>query len=245
MTQPTQQVTGLARRFAVEIDMATPAPAVWSPLIGIEELKPSWDQRREGDESYDDAGAARETITGSSWKLEIKLIHRAGPDGVTFDSVQEHLRSKGQAEDTLSGEIHVRWFDRSGVGEAWDGRGLVTWQTEGGNGGARDMITMVISGQGKRIPITNPNASALPVVFALAPTGGGTAGGTLVEIRGRKLTGATAVTFGGTAATSFRVVSDTLIVATAPAKAAGNADVVVTTPGGTSTNTAVDNYLYA
>lgn len=245
MTQPTQEVTGLARRFAVEIDMATPAPAVWTPLPGIEELKPTWEQRRDKDESYDDAGAERETVTGSSWKLELKLIHRAGPDGVTFNAVQEYLRGKAQAEDTLSGEVHARWFDRSGVGEAWDGRALVTWQPEGGNGGARDIVTMVLSGQGKRIPITNPNSSPLPVVFGLAPTGGPTAGGTLVEIRGRKFTGATAVTFGGTAATSFRVVSDILIVATAPAKAAGANDVLVTTPGGVSANTAADNYLYA
>ncbi|MET0492919.1 MAG: IPT/TIG domain-containing protein [Actinoplanes sp.] len=245
MTQPSQQVTGLARRFAVEIDMVSPAPAIWSPLPGVEELKPTWEQRREKDEDYDDAGAERETVTGSNWKLEIKLIHRAGPDGVTFNPVQEFVRGRAQAEDSLTGEIHVRWFDRSGVGEAWDGRALATWQTEGGNGGARDMVTVVLSGQGKRIPIVNPNGSPLPVVAGLAPTGGPTAGGTLVEVRGRKLTGATAVTFGGVAATSFRVVSDSLIVATAPATTAGAKDVIVTTPGGVSANTAVDNFLYA
>lgn len=245
MTQPTQEVTGLARRFAVDIDMASPAAAVWSALPGIEELKTTWDQRREGDESYDDQGGARETVTGSSWKLEIKLIHRAGSDGVTFNAVQEYLRGKAQAEDTLTAEIHVRWYDRSGVGEAWDGRALVTWAPDGGNGGARDVVTMVISGQGKRIPITNPNSSALPVVSKVTPTGGGVAGGNIVTITGRKFTGVTGVTFGGTAATQVTLQSDNQLVCLAPAKAASTADVIVTTAAGASANTAADNYVYA
>ena len=243
MTSPVQTVTALARRFAIDVDMNPTGVADWQPLIGIEDLKPNRAQRREKDEGYEDAGAEREAITGSSWLLDIKLIHRAGLDGVTMNAVQEHLRTKSEANDALAGEAHVRWYDRSGVGEAWDGRCLVEWTPDGGNG--RDMISVKLSGQGARVAITNPNSSPLPVISALSPTGGTTAGGTLVTIKGRKFTGATAVTFGGTAATSFTVLDDTRIVAVAPAKAAGTADVVVTTPGGVSANTTADNYLYA
>ncbi|MFY1658578.1 phage tail tube protein [Micromonospora sp. WMMD1274] len=245
MTQPVDYVTALARRFAVEVDLNPSGVANWQPLIGVEDFKPGRTQRKQADEAYDDAGAERQAITGSSWTIDMKLIHRTGLDGVTFNAVQEHLRVKSEASDALTGEAHVRWFDRSGVGEAWEGRCLVDWVPDGGNGGARDTISVKLNGQGARVAITNPNASPLPVVAGLAPTGGGVAGGTLVEIRGRRFTGATAVTFGGTAATSFRVVSDTLIVAVAPAKAASTVDVLVTTPGGTSANTAADNYVYA
>lgn len=244
MTSPTTTVTALARRFAVEVDVNPSGVASWQPLIAVEEFKPVRAARKVADESYDDAGATREAITGSSWSADIKLIHRAGIDGVTFDATQEHLRVKSEATDAITGEAHVRWFDRSGTGEAWEGRCLVDWTPDGGNGAARDVVTVKLTGQGARVAITNPNASPLPVIAALAPTTGVAAGGTLVEIRGRKLTGATAVTFGGTAATSFRVVSDTLIVATAPAKVASTIDVVVTTPGGSSANTAADNYIY-
>ncbi|WP_431892655.1 phage tail tube protein [Micromonospora haikouensis] len=243
MTQPSTSVTALARRFAVEVDVNPSGTADWQPLLGIEELKPTFTPRREDDEAYEDDGANRQAITGSAWGLELKLIHRAGADGVTMNAVQEHLRVKSEAADALTGEAHVRWFDRSGTGEAWDGRCLVDWVPDGGKG--RDTVSVKLNGQGARVAITNPNASPLPVVAALAPTGGGTAGGTLVEIRGRRFTGATAVTFGGTAATSFRVVSDTLIIAISPAKTAGSVDVLVTTPGGTSANTAADNFLYA
>lgn len=64
---------------------------------------------------------------------------------------------------------------------------------------------------------------------------GPTAGGRVVQIIGAGFTGATGVTFGGTAGTSFSVVSDTLIEVTTPAKTAGAVDVVVQHPSGDST----------
>src|SRR5262249_11794961 len=152
----------------------------------------------EKDESYDDAGSERSAITGSSWSLDIKLIHRAGSDGITINAVQEYLRTQSRATNALSGETHVRWYDRSGVGEAYVGRCLVTWTPDGGNGGARDTVAVKLTGQGAMAAITNPNASSLPVIGALSPATGPAAGGTPVIIKGRKLTGATAVTFGGT-----------------------------------------------
>lgn len=244
MTQPTQTVTALARRFALDVDTNPTGVALWLPLIGIEELKPVFAQRRDKDESYDDLGSMREAITGNNWAVELKLIHRAGVDGVTFDATQEYLRNKALATDALNGEAHIRWYDRSGIGEAWDGRCLCDWAADGGAGAARDMVTLKLTGQGPRVAITNPNASPLPVVYGLAPTTGLAAGGLLVEVRGRKLTGATVVTFGGVNATSFRIISDTLIVATSPAKAAGTYDVVVTTPGGVSVTSAATKFIY-
>lgn len=244
MTQPTTTVTAMARRFAVEIDTTPGGAPTWSPLLGIEDLKPVFNSRREKDEAYEDLGSEREAITGNSWGLELKLIHRAGSDGVTMNATQEYLRTKALATDAMTGEAHARWFDRSGVGEAWDGRCLVEWTPDGGNGAARDVVAVKLSGQGARLAITNPNASPLPVVSLLIPTTGLAAGGLLVEVRGRKLTGATVVTFGGTNATNFRVVDDTLIVATSPAKVAGTYDVIVTTPGGVSAVSATTKFIY-
>ncbi|GGD98301.1 hypothetical protein GCM10010911_66370 [Paenibacillus nasutitermitis] len=59
---------------------------------------------------------------------------------------------------------------------------------------------------------------------------------------GTNLSGATAVTFGGTAATSFTVDSATQITAIAPAGSAGTVDVTVTTPGGASAISAAAQY---
>jgi hypothetical protein len=76
--------------------------------------------------------------------------------------------------------------------------------------------------------------AAVPTVTSLSPTSGPAAGGTNVTINGSGFTGATAVSFGSVAATSFTVVSSTRITARTPAQTAGVVTVSVTTPGGTS-----------
>lgn len=85
-------------------------------------------------------------------------------------------------------------------------------------------------------------ASPTPAVTAIGPTAG--PAGTVDYVTGSGFTGASAVSFGGTAATKFFVMSDTLIQVTSPA-GSGTVDVTVTTPGGTSTITAADKYTYA
>ena len=84
-----------------------------------------------------------------------------------------------------------------------------------------------------------------PVITGISPTYGDQAGGTMVTITGTDLTGTTAIHFGATAATSFTVVSDTQITATAPAGTAlGPVDITVTTPAGTSTTGTADRFSY-
>ena len=75
------------------------------------------------------------------------------------------------------------------------------------------------------------------------PTSGPAAGGTTVTITGIGFNGATAVAFGGTAAASFTVSSATQITAVSPA-GTGTVDVTVTTPNGTSTTSAADQFTY-
>ena len=87
-------------------------------------------------------------------------------------------------------------------------------------------------------------AVGVPTITGLTPTNGSTVGGNAVVITGTNLTAAAAVSFGGTAATSFVVNSATQITAIAPAHAAGAVDVTVTTPGGTTANSAADDYTY-
>jgi hypothetical protein len=55
-----------------------------------------------------------------------------------------------------------------------------------------------------------------------------------VTLNGKNFTGATGVTFGGTAATLVTVVNNNQLTCTLPAKAAGAYLVVVTTPTGSS-----------
>lgn len=83
------------------------------------------------------------------------------------------------------------------------------------------------------------SAPAVPDIDSHTPSSLATAGGTLVTLSGSDFTGTTAVTFGGTAATSFTVVNDQKLVAVSPAKTAGSVNVIVTNATGPSATHAV------
>ncbi|WP_456791499.1 IPT/TIG domain-containing protein [Bradyrhizobium sp. USDA 4506] len=104
------------------------------------------------------------------------------------------------------------------------------------------------------VTVTTPGGTVSPgrftyapaptaTVTSLSPASGPASGGTSVTITGTGLTGASAVKFGASAATSFTVNSATSISATAPA-GTGTVDVTVTTPGGTSATSAADKFSY-
>ncbi len=86
-----------------------------------------------------------------------------------------------------------------------------------------------------------------PAITGLSPSSGTTAGGTSVVITGSGfagLSGAGAVTFGGTAAKSYTVNSDTKITAVSPARSAGPVRVQVVALGGTTLDTSADDYMF-
>jgi hypothetical protein len=110
--------------------------------------------------------------------------------------------------------------------------------------GAKDVAVTAPGGTG-----TKPGGftyQAAPTISTVSPGSGPRGGGTSVTITGIDFTGATAVTFGGTAATIYSVTDDTHITATTPASiSAGAKDVAVTAPGGTVTKTDGFTYLLA
>jgi hypothetical protein len=84
-----------------------------------------------------------------------------------------------------------------------------------------------------------------PTVTSVSPSAGPFGGGTSVSITGRAFTGATAVKFGSTPATSFTVNSDSSITAISPPGTSGSrVDIKVTNPGGTSAVVSADQFTY-
>jgi parallel beta-helix repeat protein len=84
---------------------------------------------------------------------------------------------------------------------------------------------------------------AAPAVTAISPATGSTTGGTTVTITGTNLAGATAVKFGGVAAT-IQSNTATQIVVISPVGAAGTVDVTVTSAAGTSAASTTDKFSY-
>lgn len=107
-----------------------------------------------------------------------------------------------------------------------------------------DSTTLPTGGAPSLIAFAAP-PPVLPVVSSLVPSAGSTAGGTSVDIFGSGFSGATAVRFGSSAASSYTVVSSTEIAAVTPSEPIGTVDVSVTTPAGTSAASSSDQYTFA
>jgi hypothetical protein len=87
-------------------------------------------------------------------------------------------------------------------------------------------------------------APTTPVVSAVSPNRGGTAGKRTVRVFGSGFSGATNVQFGTTSATTFSLIGDGDLLVSTPPGAVGTVDVTVTTPGGTSATGTPDKYTY-
>ena len=94
-----------------------------------------------------------------------------------------------------------------------------------------------------RINITATLAAPAGII-SVSPSSGSTSGGTSVVLSGHDFTGASAVSFGGTPASSFSVNSDGQITAVAPPHSTGTVDISVTTPAGTTAPGAGDQFTY-
>ncbi|MGP0070165.1 MAG: beta strand repeat-containing protein [Isosphaeraceae bacterium] len=110
--------------------------------------------------------------------------------------------------------------------------------------GAVDVTVVTTGGTSATSDADQFTYAAAPAVTGISPTAGPPVGGTTVTITGTGFTGATAVDFGTTGATSFTVVSATEITAVSPAELAGTVDIRVTTTDGTSATGSPDQFTY-
>ncbi|OBT39760.1 hypothetical protein VE00_10508 [Pseudogymnoascus sp. WSF 3629] len=109
---------------------------------------------------------------------------------------------------------------------------------------AGGVVSVFVTGPGGTSatgPTYTYTSAPTPIVTQVTPASGPVSGGNTVVVTGSNFNGATAVTFGGNAASSFTVVSPTRINVVAPPGTAGTASVVVTTPAGASPGF---NYTY-
>lgn len=222
--------TSLARRFKVDVSNDGIS---WLPYKGITDFAPKENPTLQSTADYDTDGfdSSEKTLTG--WGLTVKS-HRITNAGV-FDPGQELVRAT-QFQFAELARVYVRWYDRNNAPEAWQGRALIGYdQTKTGAADIEE-ITVTFTGDGAIAAIENPVTNAnKPVVSSASPAGA--VGGSLINIQGAYFTGTidtTGVTIGGVDATTWDVVSDSLIVAQVPTGSAGSAPIVVTNATGAS-----------
>lgn len=154
MTTPTPE-TVLARRWRLEVNMGTSAapnfqlcPAVtnfnWVPAPTIQDSS-----------TYDDGGWSDSTKTAMGWTVDSTFNRRSTPDSTAFSTVHEKIRAAALAFGAAS-EIEIRWMDRDGLPEAYQGICLATWAPAGGDRTALDAVKVTFTGKGVLNQIVNP-----------------------------------------------------------------------------------------
>lgn len=226
--------TALARRFKFQVSSDN---TTWLNVAGITDLSPNENPTIVPADDYDTNGfeAKEKTMTGAKVAVKANRKTNAG----VFDPGQELIRTtRFQFGDQA--RLYIRWFDRNGVAEAYSGRALVDWQQSKTGVADLEEVTMTFTIDGVLSAITTPyTATVVPVVASATPSGVAAAG--QVQISGNGFIGTIATTgvkFGGVNATSWIVVSDSLIVAVMPAGSAGSAPIIVTNAAGASNSLA-------
>lgn len=225
--------TSLARKFRVDVTADLTLAGGWLQLNGIYGLKPDVSPKTIDTSAYDTNGWDSNEVISNGWAVNTDFWRRTAA-GV-YDPGQELVRAcVGQSGD--GARCGVRWYDKNGGPEAKQGVALVKWSRAKDGVADGDAATVVLTGDGVLSTITNPGvAPTVPVLTSALPTA--IAVGGIVTILGSAFTGTVVsggVKFGATAATSWSVVSDNVIVAVMPSGSAGAANVTVTNAVGVS-----------
>ncbi|WP_055563059.1 phage tail tube protein [Streptomyces atriruber] len=71
------------------------------------------------------------TKTRRDWEVEVTFDRKATPDSTAYAAVHEKIRSAFFAYGEAS-KVHMRYMDRNGLPEAYEGYGLPKWEPQGG-----------------------------------------------------------------------------------------------------------------
>jgi hypothetical protein len=155
MTTPTN---ALARRWKIDIDMSADKDGSdYSNIIGITEFTSTAEPNIEDSSDYDSQGWAGNTKTGQAWEVGLTINRRINDQVKTYHPTHEKLRQAAYAYGSAS-EVRVRWYDRDGLPEAYEGIAIVTWAPSGGEYTALDQVEVTLTGNGPLSLITNPVA---------------------------------------------------------------------------------------
>jgi hypothetical protein len=129
---------------------------------GLEKFQPQVAQTLQDDTDFDSV----DEDTGISWKSQALTqlgwtlnctVGRKTAAGYVEDPGQKILRL-ASVESGTAALVDVRWYDRNGGDEAYQGTGQVQWSDDQGDLTQLSTATVTVNGRGKRNTITNPAA---------------------------------------------------------------------------------------
>jgi len=148
--------TALARKWKLEVDTSATETPTWVPVRGITNFTPGTTPTVQSTDDYDSDGWGADEKTMLKWANAVQLLRKKS-DATTYDPGQEALRAKSDQFGS-AGTAHIRWYDRDGGPEAFEGRANVSWEPQGGATADVENVTVNLTGKGARTAITNPAA---------------------------------------------------------------------------------------
>jgi hypothetical protein len=238
---PAGTTLGKSFEYGIDLNLASFAVPSWQPVRRMSGYQPAGTPTTQDAQTYDDLGAPNADVTGWGFGHSFNVqVNRSLSSGLYLPEVEALLaRTKPSAVAELA-TIDYRWYHKPAVGTPNPndaGRGLATVSVSRqntGSGGEIEVLGFTLAGKGSYEEIANPFtgwAATVPLVAAVSPEGAGD--GDLITITGSGLLGATAVTVEG-ASVEFLAINAATVVASLPVGDAGEVDIIVTTPGGSS-----------
>lgn len=156
-TTVTSPVLALASagkwKFAVDTSVGQDGSS-YIPVRGITGFTPGVDATSVDDSDFESGVWGSDGVTQVKWSLAVKLDRKVAA-GYTEDPGQAVLRL-AYPQVGASSVVRVRWNDRNGGPEAFDGFGTVKWSEDGGGTADKSSVSVTVMGRGTRNTITNP-----------------------------------------------------------------------------------------
>lgn len=147
------------RMWALDVNTGTTASPVWTAVRGRTEFQPNLEPTLQDDSDFDSEGYKSQTVTALAWSLAFKVARKVLPaDATSYDAGQEALREAAEGMG-VANSVHVRWYETTPDGpraEAYEGTAAVSWTPDGGAMDALNMVSVTLTGKGKRTAITHP-----------------------------------------------------------------------------------------
>lgn len=147
------------RKWYLDVNTGTTALPVWTGVHGMTEFTPNFEPTLQDDSDFDSGGHKSSTVTAGAWSVSLSLARKVTAAAATaYDPGQEALRLAGD-EIGVDNDVHIRFYEMEPGGprvEAYDGHAVVSWTPGGGAMDALSMVTVTLTGRGKRNAIAHP-----------------------------------------------------------------------------------------
>jgi|GEM_PF-1245549 len=230
---------GFSYELVIDIDLDFPASDVpnWQQIRFSSAVAPQSTPTMLDAATYDDRGAANQVRVGEADTLGFTVQVQRNVDGTYLPELQKLIDAAAPGIRGKDGQVHLRYYDSEGAAYAREGHFTVQADRQNTGNAETGGWAITATSAGPVQVIANPGTpgTAAPVVTSALPSGA--AEGEQVTVRGSGFAAATGVTLGGVDVDDLTVIGDSVIVLVVPADedAPRQADIVVTSPAGTST----------